>query len=319
MYVSQSTTTGRSSVLYLLLMLILGAAVVALGYVVGNVSLSEPEVGRRWIAFGIGALIVFVIYLLTAKSPIWRFTPRQLVFAAIGLIIYGVLIYIANTSSIFAISAASQVSLRPAIVVPVLAGFFFGPAAGFLTGLGGNVVGDVLPGFGVYPQWDMGNGLIGLIAGLAFLVPPERRLRASLYALGAAAIIAVITSIMFIGNQTTPNQFIFSDTPTAVSAILGMTPIFGVALMVGAYLFLAMIYPDAAVAVVWGGLGNLLGIGFAALADIYVNQYSLPTAVVGEFIPVAGPNLLVLTILVPLLMVLYRSAQRQRAPQVRKA
>jgi hypothetical protein len=305
--------------LYLLLMLIIGTAVVALGYIVGNVSFSEPEASRRWIAFGIGALIIIVIYLATAKSPIWRFTPRQLVFAAIGVIIYGVLIYIATTSSVFAISAASQVALRPAIVVPILAGFLFGPAVGFLTGLGGNVVGDLLPGFGVSPQWDMGNGLIGLIAGLAFLVPPERRLRASLYALGAAAIIAVIASIMFIGNQTTPNQFIFSDTPTAVSAILGMTPIFGAALIVGAYLFLAIIYPDAAIAVVWGGLGNLLGIGFAALADIYVNQYDLPTAIVGEFIPAAGPNLIVLSILVPLLMVAYRSVQRQRTPQASRA
>jgi hypothetical protein len=318
MNVSQPTTTGQPSVLYLLLMLILGAAVVAMGYIAGNVSLSEPEVGRRWIAFGIGALIIFVIYLATAKSPIWRFTPRQLLFAAIGVVIYGVLIYIANTSSIFAISAASQVSLRPAVVVPILIGFFFGPAAGFLAGVGGNVLGDLLPGFGVYPQWDMGNGLIGLVAGLAFLFPPERRLRASLYALGAAAVIAVIASIMFIGNQTTPNQFIFSDTPTAVSAILGMTPIFGVALIVGMYLFLPFVYPDAAVAVVWGGLGNLLGIGFAALADIYVNQYDLPTAIVGEFIPAAGPNLIVLAILVPVLMVLYRSVQRQRAPQVGK-
>jgi hypothetical protein len=42
-----------------------------------------------------------------------------------------------------------------------------------------------------------------------------------------------------------------------------------------------------------------------------VNGYSLVTAVVGEFLPAAGPNLIQAAILVPLLLVAYRVVQKQ--------
>ena len=68
---------------------------------------------------------------------------------------------------------------------------------------------------------------------------------------------------------------------------------------------------DVAASVVWGSLGIILGIGFAALSDIWVNGYSLATAVVGEFLPAAGPNLIQAAILVPLLLVAYKAVQKQ--------
>jgi hypothetical protein len=58
-------------------------------------------------------------------------------------------------------------------------------------------------------------------------------------------------------------------------------------------------------------LGNLLGIGFAAVSDVWINGYSLPSAIVGEFLPAAGPNLIFIAILVPLLVVAYRAVQKQ--------
>jgi len=58
-------------------------------------------------------------------------------------------------------------------------------------------------------------------------------------------------------------------------------------------------------------LGNILGIGFAALSDIAINKFSLGAAVVGEFLPAAGPNLIFAAILVPLLVAAYAAVQRQ--------
>ena len=68
---------------------------------------------------------------------------------------------------------------------------------------------------------------------------------------------------------------------------------------------------DIAAAVTWAMLGNFLGLGFAALSDIWINGYSPAVAVVGEFLPAAGPNMVFAAILVPLLVAAYASVQRQ--------
>jgi energy-coupling factor transport system substrate-specific component len=89
-----------------------------------------------------------------------------------------------------------------------------------------------------------------------------------------------------------------------------------VAIIVGFLLVLIVRFafgsnPDIAAAVTWGMLGNVLGILFAALSDIWINGYSLTAAVVGEFLPAAGPNLIFAAILVPLLVAAYAAVQRQ--------
>jgi hypothetical protein len=58
-------------------------------------------------------------------------------------------------------------------------------------------------------------------------------------------------------------------------------------------------------------LGNLLGIGFAAISDIWINGFPFAVAIVGEFLPAAGPNLIFAAILVPILVAAYRAVQRQ--------
>src|SRR5207244_1029308 len=40
---------------------------------------------------------------------------------------------------------------------------------GFFTGAFGNILGDALTGWGVFPIWDIANGLMGFIPGLAGL------------------------------------------------------------------------------------------------------------------------------------------------------
>ncbi len=68
-------------------------------------------------------------------------------------------------------------AVRPSVVVPMLIGFLFGPRAGFLTGFLGNVLGDVVTFNDFFWPWDIGNGIMGAVPGLAYvLLDRERRL-----------------------------------------------------------------------------------------------------------------------------------------------
>lgn len=63
--------------------------------------------------------------------------------------------------------ASVAVSIRPQIVIPLLAGFMLGPLAGFVAGGAGNLLGDWLCGWGAgYWPFSMGNGLMGALMGL---------------------------------------------------------------------------------------------------------------------------------------------------------
>ena len=93
-----------------------------------------------------------------------------------------------------------------------------------------------------------------------------------------------------------------------------ITTFAGVSIVLGFVLVLIVRYAfranlDVAAAVAWGMLGNILGILFAALADIWINGFSLAAAIVGEFLPAAGPNLIFAAILVPLLLMAYAAVQ----------
>jgi uncharacterized membrane protein len=74
----------------------------------------------------------------------------------------------------FVIPSLSQVSLRPAIAIPMFFGYAFGPVVGFFTGAVGNMFGDALTGFGLSPQWSIGNGLVGFISGMVFLFKDKK-------------------------------------------------------------------------------------------------------------------------------------------------
>ena len=93
---------------------------------------------------------------------------------AIGAALYAVFSYLFN-GTVFVVPSVSQVALRPAIVIPMFFGYTFGPVVGFFTGAVGNMFGDALTGFGLSPQWSIGNGLVGLIAGLALLFPDKKK------------------------------------------------------------------------------------------------------------------------------------------------
>lgn len=97
------------------------------------------------------------------KQNLWAFGTRQVVYAAIGAALYGVFSWATN---ILIVPGAGNVSLRPAVAIPLFFGAAFGPIVGFISGGVGNILGDFLTGWSFSWNWDLGNGLMGLIPGL---------------------------------------------------------------------------------------------------------------------------------------------------------
>ncbi len=93
----------------------------------------------------------------------YAFGTREVVFAALGAALYGVLSFATN---MLALPAAGNLAFRPAVCIPMFFGVAFGPWVGFISGFLGNIIGDALSGFGFWLWWDLGNGLMGLIPGL---------------------------------------------------------------------------------------------------------------------------------------------------------
>ncbi len=120
------------------------------------------------------------------KKSLWAFGTREVVFAAIGAALYGILSAATNALNI---AGSGNVSVRPAVSIVFLFGLAFGPWVGFITGFLGNTLADLLSGYGFWPWWGIGNGLMGLVAGLFLpMMTDYRRLRD--LAFGEVAVVA---------------------------------------------------------------------------------------------------------------------------------
>ncbi len=286
-------------------------------YVGGNLlNIEALQTGEnplmRFVFVIVGLLIAFGVYAYTKENKIWEVGTREVVYMAIGAALYAIFSYLFN-GTVFVVPSVSQVSLRPAIVIPMFFGYTFGPVVGFFTGAVGNMFGDALTGFGLSPQWSIGNGLVGFIAGLVWLFKNKERSLNTL--LGISAALVVLATVIYFIFRDTPNLLYYNpenDTfgETTISVVAGISVLIGFILaLVVRFAFGKNI--DVAAAVMWGMLGNLLGIGFAAISDIWINGFTLPVAIVGEFLPSAGPNLIFAAILVPVLVIAYASVRRQ--------
>jgi uncharacterized membrane protein len=258
----------------------------------------------RWVGVVIAAaVIIYGLYVSFADKPIWQFGTREVVYAAIGAALYGVLSWATN---LFPLPSISLVSLRPAIVIPVFFGVAFGPVVGFFVGFVGNVLGDALTGWGVYPLWDVGNGLIGLVPGLILAFKDRRQsLDVLTYVVGGIAVLATLI-ILLNYNFGLENSF---TGETSIVGPLWWVPLLGGALAVGARYLLGRSNIDTAAAVIWGALGIFIGIGFAAFGGIIQNGTSPAAAFFGEFVPAAGSNLVNVIVLLPILLTAWIAAQ----------
>jgi len=111
------------------------------------------------------------------NKNIWVFGTREVVYGAIGAALYGVFSWATN---IFPLPAAGNITFRPAVAVLIFFGVAYGPWAGLLAGFIGNTLGDALSGWGFYWNWSLGNGLMGLVAGLAMPMINDFRARADI-------------------------------------------------------------------------------------------------------------------------------------------
>ncbi|MFN8388565.1 MAG: ECF transporter S component [Anaerolineales bacterium] len=97
------------------------------------------------------------------NNSTWEFGTRQVVYGAIGAALYGVFSWATN---VFPLPAAGNVTFRPAVAVLIFFAAAYGPWVGLLAGFIGNSLGDMITGWGFYWNWSLGNGLMGLVAGL---------------------------------------------------------------------------------------------------------------------------------------------------------
>jgi uncharacterized membrane protein len=298
----------------MLLTLVVVVAIFALAvFLVGNVlgvKSFQTDNATVLLRFGfvvLGALIAFAVYLATRDNKAWEVGTRQVVWMAIGAALYAVFSWLFN-GTVFVVPSISQVALRPAIAIPMFFGYAFGPVVGFFSGAVGNIFGDALTGFGLSPQWSIANGLIGFISGLPMLFADKKKSLDFILIIGS--VLAALAVVVYLFNRSAINQLYYSDTPQPTSLLAGLSIVIGLVLvLIVRFAFGKNI--DLATAVTWAMLGNILGIGFAAISDIWINGYSPTTAIVGEFLPAAGPNLIFAAILVPLLVVAYAAVQKQ--------
>ncbi len=302
---------GVGIALLVVLIIVWGAILIGNQFGISRLQTGENPL-LRFVFVIIGLLIAFAIYLATRENKAWEVGTRQVVWMAIGAALYAVFSWLFN-GTVFVVPSLSQVSLRPAIAIPMFFGYAFGPVVGFFSGAVGNMFGDALTGFGLSPQWSIGNGLIGLVAGLPMLFMDKKKSLNTV--LIAGGVLAVLAAVVYFLNRSLPN-LLFFDAANNIFGDATITMFAGISIIVGLVLVLIVRFVfgkniDIAAAVTWAMLGNIVGIGFAAISDIWINGYSPAAATVGEFLPAAGPNLIFAAILVPLLVVAYAAVQRQ--------
>jgi len=281
------------------------------GMINENLKLDETAL-LRFVFVGIGLVGVFLVYWFTRDNAAWQVGTREVVYMAIGAALYAVFSFMFN-GTVFAVPSVSQVALRPAIAIPMFFGYTFGPVVGLFTGAVGNMFGDALTGFGLSPQWSLGNGLVGMIAGMVMLFRDKKRSVDMVLYVSAA--LAAVATVIFFFNRDIANMLYF-DPDAGIFGDQTITIWAGISAVIGFVLVLIVRYAfaqdiDLGAAVTWGMLGNFIGLGFAAISDIWINGFSPQVAIVGEFLPAAGPNLIFAAILVPILVAAYKAVQRQ--------
>ena len=126
------------------------------------------------------------------KRGLWSVSTSSVVQMGIGAALYAVFNVIFN---VLAIPGAMGVSVRPSVCIPMFFGFVFGPIVGFFTGFIGNIISDAISWGGFWWNWDIGNGLLGLIPGLAYTMYKREEL-GERKTLVLSAIMAAIGSII---------------------------------------------------------------------------------------------------------------------------
>lgn len=296
---NQERRTRRRGIIWLITLLL---------FVVLLVVANEMTEGERFygvapiVVIGLAVIGLLQVYRATAEDKAWGMNTRRIGMLSLGAALYAIVAYTFNELIEFSVG---PVALQPQISIPVLFGYAFGPVVGFFTGAVGSLLGDFVAGFGVFPAWHIGAGLAGLIPGL-LTDPATRRRHLSSVSNVVVVTIAIVAGIIFV-HPRAPEPW--------TGEILNYS-FWGWALVIGGLVMLAYSALLREVSVVLAGvslhgtLGILVGNAFAAFAHLWINQYSLATAIIGEFAPSAGTDLLNLVVFTPLVLAAYRAVRR---------
>lgn len=96
------------------------------------------------------------------KTSIFKFNTRTVVTISIGAALYGII-------GLAGIPVGPNVQLRPAIIVLAIFAVYFGPIVGLLAGFLGNILTDLLAGWGIWWNWELASGIFGFFCGLPYL------------------------------------------------------------------------------------------------------------------------------------------------------
>ncbi|MBN1486403.1 MAG: PAS domain S-box protein [Anaerolineae bacterium] len=245
----------------------------------------------EWLWYGLVNLVIFAGYMRFQDRPTLKITANKILAMSIGAILYAVLSW---TTNVIRLPSISFVSLRLSVVTPIFLGLAYGPMVGFFTGAMGNILGDAIAGWGVYPIWDMANGLMGLVPGLIWLFPEYQKANRKLYFITSGALIIIISTALF---------FPKIDNVWGGPTPLAWTPILGSILLINVlvYHLAGNKWPRVTAAILWGTLGVISGISFAAIADSLGGERSVWIVFAGEYLPAIGPNLIFAAVLTPFL------------------
>jgi len=88
-----------------------------------------------------------------------KWNTITLVSVAVGAALFGVLMVFGS------IPVFTNTYLTSAMIVPVVVGGMFGSLPAFATMLLGNMIADLIGGWGFWFDWSIGNGVLGLFIG----------------------------------------------------------------------------------------------------------------------------------------------------------
>ncbi len=263
----------------------------------GNVSLLDEATPIRFSAAAIAAALAFILFYVSSNSPAWTLNTRQTVYAVIGAVLASVVSWFFNGNT-FILPAFEQVTLQPALVVPVLVGIVLGPTAGFIAGAGGSLLANLFDGW-VLPHFDFPFGLAGLVAGLAQVWTDTRRHHV------VVAAVAIVFALATTGLYYSIKEIPVSAPPG--SAAQEPTLLLGVAALVGTAIAVAMrkAFPNRArwsYVSIWGVLGVFAGHAYLASTLLMINNLPFNMAFGGGYLALIGASILAVVLLVPALL-----------------
>jgi energy-coupling factor transport system substrate-specific component len=116
-----------------------------------------------------------------------KWNTKTLVSVAVGAALFGVLMVYGS------IPVFTNTQLTSAMIVPVVVGGLFGSVPAFITLLLGNILADLIGGWGFWFDWSIGNGILGLFIGTLPLY--GARIDEGIFKVRHAVIYAVIAII----------------------------------------------------------------------------------------------------------------------------